>query len=86
MKKIILILVCAISTASINVNASPKENLKTKWHLNRIACATAATVSLAAFVPALISDLKAHPGTAQAEIPLCVIPMCTFLLSCLMAE
>ena len=62
------------------------ENVNYKLILKRIVCATAATASLAAFVPALISDLKALPETAQAEVPLCLIPMCTFLLSCLMYE
>lgn len=86
MKKIILILLCAIAASSFNINATLKEDLKTKWRLRNIACATAATASLAAFVPALISDLKAHQGTAQAEVPLCVIPLCTFILSCLIYE
>ncbi len=86
MKKIFLISLFIFGTASLNANTTYNENAKIKLHLKRLACATTATASVAAFVRAIISDLKARPGTAQAEVPLCVIPMCTFLLSCLMAE
>jgi hypothetical protein len=38
---------------------------------------------LAAIVPALRSHLKATPGTAQAEVPLFIVPVCALLLSCM---
>lgn len=84
MKKIILILLFAIANVSFNSSAVGNGDIRDKLNLKKIVCATAATISLAAIFPALISDLKAQPGTAQAEVPLVIVPVSALLLSCLM--
>jgi hypothetical protein len=85
MKKIILILLLAISSLPLHSNAADNNNKPSYLvpHLKKIACVTAGVISLAAIVPALISDLKAARGTAQAEIPLVTVPLSALILSCL---
>lgn len=85
MKKTILILLFAIATLSFNLNAAEDGSFSNS-NLKKIGWGTAGAISLAAFVPALTSDFNAQPGTAQAEVPLCVLPLMVLLLSGLCFE